>query len=119
MSDSILKELAATVGTDNASDDPFVLDSYSRDQSFVPPRRPNYVVRPGKVAEVQEIVKLANSHMMPVIPYSSGTNFHGGSVPQHGGIVVDLRRLNNIIYIKISSKIAPACRTKHRVANIK
>ena len=99
MSDSILQELAAIVGNDNASDDPFVLDTYSRDQSFTPPRRPNYVARPGKVEEVQEIVRMANSHMMPVIPYSSGTNFHGGAVPNQGGILVDLQRMNNIDYI--------------------
>jgi FAD/FMN-containing dehydrogenase len=99
VSDSIQQELAAIVGTDNAFDDPFVLDSYSRDQSFVSPRRPNYVVRPGKVEEVQEIVRMANSHMMPVIPYSSGTDFHGGAIPDHGGILIDLQRMNKIDYI--------------------
>jgi FAD/FMN-containing dehydrogenase len=99
VSDSILQELAAIVGDDNASDDLFVLDTYSRDQSFTSPRRPNYVARPGKAEEVQEIVRMANSHMIPVIPYSSGTNFHGGAVPNHGGILVDLQRMNNIDYI--------------------
>lgn len=99
MSDSILEELVAIVGAENASDDPFVLDAYSRDQSFVSPRRPNYVVRPVKVEEVQEIVRMANSHMMPVIPYSSGTNFHGGAIPEQGGILVNLQRVNNIVYI--------------------
>ena len=99
MSDSILEELASIVGAANASDEPSVLEAFSRDQSFVPPRRPNYVVRPGKVEEVQRIIIFANSCMMPVIPFSSGTNFHGGTVPEQGGILVDLRRLNNIVYI--------------------
>jgi FAD/FMN-containing dehydrogenase len=99
LSDSILEEIVAIVGAKNAFDDPFVLDAYSRDQSFVSPRKPNFVVRPKKVEEVQEIVRMANSHMMPVIPYSSGTNFHGGAIPNHGGIVVDLQRMNNIVYI--------------------
>ncbi len=99
MSDSVLEELAGIVGAENASDKPSVREAYSRDQSFVPPRRPNYVVRPGKVEEVQRIIIFANSYVMPVIPFSSGTNFHGGTVPEQGGILVDLRRLNNIIYI--------------------
>ena len=99
MRDSILEELVAIVGEENATDDPFILDAYSRDQSFIPPRKPNYVVRPGKVEEVQEIIRLANSHMMPVIPYSSGTNFHGGAVPTNGGILVNLQRMSNIVYI--------------------
>lgn len=99
MSDSVLEELAGIVGVENASDEPSVREAYSRDQSFVPPRRPNYVVRPGKVEEVQRIIIFANSYVMPVIPFSSGTNFHGGTVPEQGGILVDLRRLNNIGYI--------------------
>jgi len=99
VSDSILEELAAIVGKDNASDDPLVLDKYSRDQSFVPQTRPNYVVTPGTVAEVQEIVRLANKLLMPVVPYSSGTDFHGGAVPSIGGILVNLQRLNKITYI--------------------
>lgn len=99
MSDSVLEELAGIVGAENASDEPSVREAYSRDQSFVPPRRPNYVVRPGKVEEVQRIIIFANSYVMPVIPFSSGTNFHGGTVPEQGGILVDLRRLNNIGYI--------------------
>jgi len=99
LSDSILEELAAIVGVENASDDPFVLDAYSRDQSLVSPRRPNYVVRPGKVEEVQDVIKTANSHMMPIIPYSSGTNFHGGTISDHGGILLSLERMNKIEYI--------------------
>ncbi|MFC1969536.1 FAD-binding oxidoreductase, partial [Chloroflexota bacterium] len=99
MSDIILKGLTTIVGKANVSDDPSVLEAYSRDQSFVPARKPNYVVRPGKVEEVEEIVRLANSSLMPVIPFSSGTDFHGGAVPVQGGILMDLRRLNKIGYI--------------------
>ena len=99
MSDIILKGLTTIVGKANVSDDPSVLEAYSRDQSFVPARKPNYVVRPGKVEEVEEIVRLANSIPMPVIPFSSGTDFHGGAVPVQGGILMDLRRLNKIGYI--------------------
>jgi len=99
LSDSILLELVAIVGKENASDDPAILDDYSRDQSFAPQRRPHYVAQPGTVEEVQEIVRLANRHLIPVIPYSSGTNFHGGAVPSIGGILVNLQRLNNIVYI--------------------
>lgn len=99
MSDIILQELAAIVGTKNASNAPSILDAYSRDQSFVAPQRPNYVVQPAKVEEVQGIVRVANSHQMPVIPYSSGTDFHGGSIPTHGGILVNLHKMNNIVAI--------------------
>ena len=99
MSDSILEGLAGIVGADNASDERSVLEAYSRDQSFVPARKPNYVVRPGKVEQVQDVIRLANSYVMPVIPFSSGTDFHGGTVPEQGGILIDMCRLNNIIHV--------------------
>jgi len=99
LSDSILEGLAGIVGADNASDERSVLEAYSRDQSFVPARKPNYVVRPGKVEQVQDVIRLANSYVMPVIPFSSGTDFHGGTVPEQGGILIDMCRLNNIIHV--------------------
>ena len=99
MSDSILEGLAGIVGADNVSDERSVLEAYSRDQSFVPARKPNYVVRPGKVEQVQDVIRLANSYVMPVIPFSSGTDFHGGTVPEQGGILIDMCRLNNIIHV--------------------
>jgi len=99
LSDYILEELVSIVGRDNASDDPAVLDAYSTDQSLVLPRRPNYVAMPGSVEEVQEIVRLANRYMTPLVPYSSGTNFHGVAIPDHGGILVNLGRMNNILGI--------------------
>ncbi|MFC2031775.1 FAD-binding oxidoreductase [Chloroflexota bacterium] len=95
--DGILEKLGVIVGSINVSAEPAMLESYSRDQSFTPPQKPNYVVMPKKVKEVQEIVRLANQQLMPVIPYSSGTDFHGAAVPNQGGILVDLSRMNKIV----------------------
>ena len=54
------KELIGIVGEKNVSDDPETLEPYSRDQSFVQPIKPWFVVKPGNVEEVQGIVKWAN-----------------------------------------------------------
>ncbi|MCX8126547.1 MAG: FAD-binding oxidoreductase, partial [Dehalococcoidia bacterium] len=95
----IFEQLSAIVGTANVSKDPAVLDRYAKDQSLTPARRPNFVVRPGKTEEIQAIVKLANRTLMPVVPYSSGTNFVGAAVPAVGGILVDLSRMNKVLEI--------------------
>jgi len=94
--DAIKDGLAEIAGSKNVLTEPAILDKYSRDQSFTPPRKPNYVAKPKTLEEVQGIVRLANEQLMPVIPYSSGTNFHGGTIPNHGGILVDLSQMNKI-----------------------
>ena len=94
---SILEQLAAIAGAANVSADPAVLEKYSRDQSLTPARKPHFVAKPKNVEEIQAIVKLANQLLVPVVPFSSGTNFKGAAVPDQGGILVDLSRMNRIL----------------------
>jgi FAD/FMN-containing dehydrogenase len=95
----LLERVADIVGLQNVSNALEVLDQYSRDYSLVPPRKPNYVVWPANVNEVQEIVKLANEENLPLIPRSSGVGFTGSTIPSQGGMVVDMSRMNRIIEI--------------------
>jgi FAD/FMN-containing dehydrogenase len=94
--DAIKDGLVSIIGLKNVLSDPVILEKYSRDQSFTPPRKPNYVVKPKTLEDLQGIVRLANEQLMPLIPYSSGTDFHGGAVPNQGGILVDLSQMNQI-----------------------
>lgn len=89
--------LEAILSDERVYDDPATLEQFSGDQSFVPRRRPDYVVYPETVEEVQQVVQLANETDMPVIPLSSGLNLHGAAVPDHGGILVNLSRMNTIV----------------------
>ena len=93
---AIKKELTKLLKAKNVSDEPAILEDYSRDQSFVRPRKPNFVVWPTNVEEVQGIVNIANQYKMPIIPYSSGKDFAGATIPNQGGILVDLSRMNQI-----------------------
>jgi len=101
------EELAAIVGGENVSDTPEALEAYSRDESFVRRMKPQFVARPENVAEVQEIVKWANSTGTPLIPVSSGPpHFRGDTVPSLGGVVVDLSRMKKIIRINRRNRVA-------------
>ncbi|MEW6470571.1 MAG: FAD-binding oxidoreductase [Bacteroidota bacterium] len=55
-------------------------------------------VRPGSVAEVQEIVRLANRYRTPIYPISTGKNWGlGSALPvRDGAVILDLGRLNKI-----------------------
>jgi len=93
------KELEAIVGKKNVLDDEAILGMYSRDMSLHQPRMPSFVVKPGSAGEVQKLVKLANKHLVPLIPVSSGVHFHGETIPEQGGIAVDLGRMDRILEI--------------------
>lgn len=95
----IKKGLEAIVGRRYVLDDEASLDAYSKDLSLNQPRRPSLVVKPKNTEEVQKVVKLANKNLVPVIPVSSGVHFHGETIPEQGGIVVDLRRMDKVIQI--------------------
>ena len=96
---TIGNDIAAIVGPEYITDEPETLERYSRDSSFVTPRRPGYVAFPKDVEEVQGIVKYANENRISVTPRSSRTGFYGAGIPYQSGIIVDLSRMNKILEI--------------------
>ena len=91
---SLKQQLEAIVGSGFVINEPSVLAAYAKDQSFVRASRPDGIVRPREVSEVQEIVRLVNQTKTPLIPYSSGLNLHGAAVPARGGIILDMTRMD-------------------------
>ena len=51
---------------------------------------------PANLEQLQEIVRYANQERLPVVPFSSGTDFLGGAVPSIGGILVDLSTMKKV-----------------------
>ncbi len=77
---------------------------------------PDLVVRPDEVGEIQQILKLANKHLIPVFPRGAGTGLSGGSLPVKGGIVLDLTRMDRILEIDEENLVAvvePGVITQH------
>ena len=96
---SLHSDCKSIVGNEWVTDDINTLNHYSHDQSFVPPSQPELVTFPKSVEEVEGIVKLANRTNTPLVPFSSGLNFHGAAVPERGGMIVNLSQMNNILAI--------------------
>ncbi|WP_221030078.1 FAD-binding oxidoreductase [Actomonas aquatica] len=57
---------------------------------------PEAVVLPRKHEQVGEVLKLANTHGVPVTPRGRGTTLMGSATPRQGGWVLDLTKLNRI-----------------------
>ena len=59
------------------------------------------VLRPGSLEEVQEIVRIARTHRVPLYPISTGNNWgYGTSQPiEHQNVIVDLGRMNRVVEV--------------------
>lgn len=67
---------------------------------------PIAVVFPLNIEEVQSIIQLCNTHQVPVVPRGRGTGTAGGSVPEVGGVVISLERMNRILSIDPDNRMA-------------
>ncbi|GAG05004.1 unnamed protein product, partial [marine sediment metagenome] len=94
MGEPLYDRLKAIVGANRVSTAPETLEKYSRDQSFIRPCTPDYVVFAETVPEVQDVVRAANDSKTPVVPVSSGMNLRGAAIPKEGGIILDLSRMS-------------------------
>ncbi|MEO1336744.1 MAG: FAD-binding oxidoreductase, partial [Myxococcota bacterium] len=72
-------------------------DSWTRDLLLLRagqvPAAPSCVVWPGTAEEVSEVLSMAQTHGVPVVPYGTGASVVGGARPSAGGIVLDLKRM--------------------------
>ena len=57
------------------------------------------MVWPESTEEVQEIVKVAASHRVPLIPFGAGTSLEGHVNAPFGGISVDMSRMNRVLQV--------------------
>jgi alkyldihydroxyacetonephosphate synthase len=57
---------------------------------------PDCIVWPEDADEVAAILRFCDEHLIPVVPYGAGSGVCGGTVPIHGGVVVDVKRMRRI-----------------------
>jgi glycolate oxidase len=101
MSKPDIERLKAIVGPEHVKHDPADLYVYGSDSS-VHSALPDAVVRPGETAEVQALLCYANENLIPVTSRGSGSGMCGQAVPIHGGIVLDMKRMNRILEINLA-----------------
>ncbi len=58
---------------------------------------PDAVVEATSTKQVSEIMKYCHMRHIPVTPRGSGTGLCGGCVPIHGGIILSLAKMDNIV----------------------
>ena len=97
--------LAEIVGEENVSTESADRLTHSFDatqQQFLP----EVVVYAESTEQVRDIVRLAASRGIPILPRGAGSGFTGGSLPVAGGIVLVLTRMNRILEIDTDNLLA-------------
>ena len=72
---------------------------YSKDETEDLVYIPELVLIPSNTEEVSKILKICNTHIIPVTVRGTGTGLSGGALPVCGGIVLSMERFNKIINI--------------------
>ena len=108
MNDSLVADLRRLLGSQGVSTDEDQLDRFGGDALGVfrafraAPRlkaRPGVVVWPTSTDEVSRVLRFANRHMVPVVPYGGGTGVMGAATAEEGCIVLNLQRMNSVLNV--------------------
>lgn len=101
----ILRKIEGIVGPSNVSIDPADCLCQAYDATRME-AIPDVVIWPHTAHEISRIMFLANEYHIPVTPRGAGTGFSGGALPLHGGVVINLTRMNRILSIDPENMLA-------------
>src|SRR6478736_3874437 len=96
VSSDLLARFAAIVGERYAITDPALQQPYLVEMRDLYHGHTPVVLRPGSVAEVSAILKLANETRTAIVPQGGNTGLVGGQIPLNGEVVLSLNRLDKI-----------------------
>ncbi|MBI2082712.1 MAG: FAD-binding oxidoreductase [Deltaproteobacteria bacterium] len=105
MKTEFLKALQKIMGSERVTVDQTNRHLYCRDmmtgsllelKAGHQPHLPDIICWPENVREISQVLKTANRFRIPVIPFGGGSGVSGGTLPLHGGLIIDLKRMNRI-----------------------
>jgi D-lactate dehydrogenase (cytochrome) len=96
--DAALTELAVLLG-ERLTTSTALREAHGRDESWHPVTPPDAVAFATSTEEVAAIVRICAAHRFPVIPFGTGTSLEGHISAPHGGLSLDLSRMDKIITV--------------------
>ena len=67
-------------------------------------RLPDLAVLPTSTEQVAGVVRIAHELRVPVVPRDGGTGLTDGAVPLRGGIVIDVKRMNQVEELDLENR---------------
>ncbi|MET0052983.1 MAG: FAD-linked oxidase C-terminal domain-containing protein [Candidatus Thiodiazotropha sp.] len=102
---STVQKLRSIVGADNVFTDPADCLPYGYDNSRLQ-ATPAGVVFADRHEQVMATARLCYEQRIPLITRGTGTGTTGATVPQQGGLVLSLERMNRILEIDTDNRLA-------------
>ncbi|MFY0544327.1 FAD-binding oxidoreductase [Brevibacillus sp. H7] len=97
---NVAEALKKLIAEDRVSTNITVLEHHSKDESYHTPHLPDVVVFPVSTQEVSAVLRFANEHRIPVVPFGVGSSLEGHAIPIHGGISIDFQFMNRIVEVR-------------------
>lgn len=104
MDTAVKTKIRNIVGEQNFTDSLIDLIVYSKDASEFK-HRPEAAVWPRTRDQVAAVLRLANEERFPVTARGAGTSLAGLAVPQQGGLIMDMGRMDKILEINIEDRL--------------
>jgi glycolate oxidase len=106
----IVNALRAIAGKGNVFTEEEKTEAYSHDETDAAEygHFPEVVVMASNTEQVAQIVKLANKERIPITPRGAGSGLSGGAIPEHGGIVISLEKMNKLLELDKANMVAVA-----------
>ena len=95
---AMLQALRARFG-ERCSTAGVVCEQHGRGESAYDAVPPDAVVFCESTDDVAEVVRLADAHQVPVIPFGVGSSLEGHLLAVQGGVSIDLSRMNRIVSV--------------------
>jgi len=95
---ALLDALSARFG-ERFSQSVAVREHHGKDESPYATMPPDAVVFAESTEEVSAVAALCNAHRVPLIAYGAGSSLEGNFLAIHGGVVVDLSRMDRIVAV--------------------
>jgi len=102
LTSSLIKDLNNNLPKNNvlsSIEERYVYSFDASNDPYVKSEPADAVVFVENIEQVQQVVKIANKHMIPIICRGAGTNTVGACVPVHGGIILNFSKMNKILEI--------------------
>jgi D-lactate dehydrogenase len=102
---SLIRQFSEIVGADSIFTEPGDCLPYGYDNSRLQ-ATPQAVLFATEADQIAAITSLCHENQLPLITRGKGTGTTGATVPQHGGVVLSLERMNRILEIDVDNRLA-------------
>ncbi len=100
-----INEFQKCLGKEKVFSEPEYLVTYAYDATGAQ-SLPDLVVFPESEEDIQQVLKIAYKHKIPVTPRGAGVGLSGGSIPVQGGVALSFTRMNKILSVDTDNFLA-------------